>query len=257
MSIVRRLPGLLPLACLILACGGPLQMKSSWSTGEISIDGVQEDWRDGMTYIEKKSMSVGVRNDSEFLYVCLATLDQDLLRQIRATGLVLWFDPKGGKDRSIGIGYPLGGVPPVQRVFRGRQENGDVKRMPDFTTTLSELEILGPDNGDRIRLKVDSQQDIKVKVGDLADRLVYELKVPLRKSSQYPLAIGIDSGLKLGIGIKTGSFKREGMPKRMSGDRPEFPGPPGPGGRPGRGGEVMTPEPFELWISVQISSKEV
>jgi hypothetical protein len=97
-----------------------------------------------------------------------------------------------------------------------------------------------------------SKFGIEAKAGRENDYFVYELKVPLAKSSEHPFAINIknDEPFSLGIeiaGIEVGSGMGRDMP------------PPG-GGRPGKGpggpsgGILGGRNEFNLWATVVLSS---
>jgi len=77
-------------------------------TKEIKVDGRTDDWLGSLSIIEDGNVSVGFLNDRENLYICLM-LEEDFLQgQVMRQGLTVWFDPKGGKEKSLGLRYPLG-----------------------------------------------------------------------------------------------------------------------------------------------------
>ena len=85
-----------------------VELTSGWATGEIAVDGVDDEWVGATTYFEKQDVTVGLLNDEEFLYVSLVT-SGPVGRLAMATGLMVWFDPDGGTDEWYGIRFP---VPP-------------------------------------------------------------------------------------------------------------------------------------------------
>lgn len=85
-----------------------LQFKSGWKDKNIKIDGRSDDWVGSLTYVDKQNISLGVVNDTDYLYICLAAEDQALISRILRQGMILWFNPEGGKNKTFGINYPVG-----------------------------------------------------------------------------------------------------------------------------------------------------
>jgi len=111
-------------------------------------------------------------------------------------------------------------------------------------------------------------QGITAKLGNRQGVLVYELRVPLRKSASNPYAIDMGEGQFLGIGFETTGFSPEMMKDRPGGMEgggsgrggpPQGGGgmPPGGGGSPRGGPPGMQrggqPEPLKLWTRVQLA----
>ena len=251
------------LAFLLGGCGG-LTLDSNWRDREINVDGIHDEWEGGLTSIEKEHVSVGLLNDDDYVYICLVTRDGDIRRRVIQSGLTLWFDPDGGKDKTFGIRYPLGMIEMGWRM-RGRGEERDDETLREnFAESLREIEILGPDKDDRRRLNVAGVTGIEIRLRISNEMLVYEAKVPLIQSDQHPFAIGAESGELIGVGLETAKFDRKAMRERMAGGpgggrRPG--GGMGGGGRGGMGGgrrgggRPQIPEQFKVWASVQLASE--
>jgi hypothetical protein len=249
-----------------------VEVSSLWLDRPIDIDGSDAEWENAKMYIEEANLSLGLFNDAEYLYVSLVTADRNVERQIMGQGLTVWFDAKGGKNKTFGVHFPLGmrGRGPDGRPSgedremlpssgggepeggytppafdRGDREGG----MPSFDRgerifgrVQTEMEILGPGKNDRMILPLDGKQGIEVRTGHDNDRLVYELKVPLAASDSFAYAVGAVSGKTFSIGFETPEMDRSRMPGRregMGGPGDGFGGPGGgmgiPGGGPGGG----------------------
>lgn len=257
------------LSILSLAGCGKLELNSAWRDREIAVDGVMTDWQNGMTYVEKANVAVGLFNDAEYMYLCLTPADRRIAAQMVGLGFTVWFDPEGGKNKTFGIHFPLGmqgrGNPLMsrERVQDPEQQRNMLEMMGN------ELEILGPGEGQRARMPIASAKGIEVKLGESEGRLVYELKVPLVRDTEHLYAIGTDTGQKIGIGFETSELDREQMRETMGrrgggiGGMPPGGGrmPPGGGGRGrmGGGGGMRPgggmPGPLELWAKVTLSSE--
>ncbi|MFQ5822882.1 MAG: hypothetical protein ACE5JB_02380 [bacterium] len=253
------------LAAFSMGCSSKLKLNSNWRQQEITVDGEQTEWQDTMTFIEKKNVSIGVANDTEFVYVCMTSTDHQLLRQIMATGFTLWFDPEGGKEKTFGIRFPIGmiesGLMMMQRWSRDRDQETNLESMREkFEQSLTKIEVIWPEKNERLRFNNASTLpgiEAKVKLSDAADLLVYEIKVPLVQTEQHRFAIGTEAGKQLGIGFETAELNREELRERMG--RGGFGGGRG-GGRGGFGGRrggdrPPRPEQFKLWASVQLDSE--
>ena len=74
-------------------CSSQLKLDSRWSPEQINIDGDESDWQGALTYVDGKNVSIGIKNDGEFLYICLVSTDGMLQRQMMMRGFTAWFDP--------------------------------------------------------------------------------------------------------------------------------------------------------------------
>jgi hypothetical protein len=119
------------------------------------------------------------------------------------------------------------------------------------------LELYGPGKGDAHNFIVDAAPGIAVKVGQVEGYLVYELKLPLARTSETPYAIEAKPGSLIGVGLETPKFER---PERRGGFGGGMGGRRG-GGMGGRGGGMggrregfEAPKPIKEWAIVQLAS---
>jgi len=85
-----------------------LQLESTWKDRDITLDGKGGDWLGSKYYFEDVAISIGLINDAQYLYVSMMTENPMIRAQIMRKGLTVWLDPKGGKNKTFGIKYPLG-----------------------------------------------------------------------------------------------------------------------------------------------------
>ena len=247
-----------------------LKLDSKSLDREIVIDGQFDDWQDAMTFMEKENVSVGLFNDTDFLYICLVSGNRQISHQIMIQGLTLWFDHKGGKKKIFGIRFPLGiqggGMIDARKMIRDHDDDQEkIKAM--FEDSLTELEILGPDEEDRHHLEASQVSGIEASASLANETLVYELKIPLQKSEQHLYAIETISGKSVGISLETPEFNIEEMRtkyrERMREGRGDFDGGFSRGGRGGGrkggfgGGRPQIPEPLKIWAKVKLSSGDI
>jgi len=245
-----------------------LNLDSSWRDQEITIDGKNPEWIGSMWYFEDENISVGLRNDESFFYMCMIAEDPIIRTQVMRQGFTVWFDPDGGDKKTFGIKFPIGmqamGVPgkvSPEETREEEQREPDPERMERaLGRLLTELEILGPSKDDRTRLKVEEAKGIDIVLDTSGEILVYELKVPLMHNEQNRYAVGAEAGGLIGIGLEIPKPDRDAMRKRMDGT-----GMPG-GGRMGggRGGGMgmrsgmgpRMPGGIKLWLTLQLASDQ-
>lgn len=211
-----------------LAGCSTFKLESKWLDREITVDGQSDDWLGAMMYMEDKNISIGLFNDENFLYICMIAEDQFVRNQVMRQGVMLWFDPSGGKKETFGIKFPIGmqaGDIPMGR--RGDEQDPERSRQAR-RRPMTELEILGPGKDESLRMPKEDAKGIDIDVKSLSGMIVYELKVPLTHSEEHPYAIGAKAGSLIGVRLETPKMSRQ----RISGRS----GMGGRGGTGGRGG---------------------
>jgi hypothetical protein len=286
----------------------PPSLLSAWRTAAFAPDGADGEWAGAATPLTGAPVAVGVMNDDEFLYLRVRALDRGAQMQVLFGGLTVWFDPKGGDRKAFGIRYPVGSPLPAPRTRGGgpgrrpgsgpveppegsgrsepasqpadRGGQSNVRGGPVVPADLSEivprrLEVLGPGDDDARSLVLDHANGITVALGRSEGALIYELRVPLKPTTDRPYAIGTASGALVGVGFDSPKMKRErppeGEPGSARGGSPPGGGPGGGGGGMGRMGRGMpmgmgrggpgdgpnplpeSAKPWKTWIKVQLA----
>lgn len=258
-------------ALLITGCASMKQLESTTLDRTIAVDGSDADWQGAIIPVEDKDLSMGLRHDDDFLYLALITRKPEHIRQMVAMGMTVWFDPKGGKDKHMGIRFPLGLLETdgdLQMLMPGGR-TPDVDMMQErFAQSLGELEIVYEGEAEGFRTDVDALQRVEVAAVLEGGMFIYELKMPLRETGSYDYAIGLKASRMIGIGVETPELDREAMREQMmrggGGRRPGGGmgggGMPGggmgggmPGGGMGPGGMPSLPSPVKLWVQVTLS----
>jgi len=278
-------PAVLLLFLGASGCGEPV-LSSGWAAPDLTIDGKLDDWGSTLNYFEEQRVTLGVRNDDQYLYICVNSTNSALLMRALVQGLEVWVDPKGGRAKSFGIRYPLGvremdfDIGHEGRRYDPRDLARKYKDGPD------ELRVFtGPDES---HLAKPGEGGIRVAMGRPENDLSCELRFPLSPREGEPHAIGARPGALLGIGFMIpgpgrGSFRGGlgappgGSPGLGGGsDDPQGDGGEGDGsdrGRPGdgqpgggtgsengssgRGGRMgrgsMMSGPLDLWVKVRLA----
>jgi hypothetical protein len=253
---MNRIGLIIALAMIVGGCSTAVQMTSSWDDTAILIDGSDADWGTSLNPAANSPVALGFRNDGEFLYVCLSTDDPFLQAQILNGGLTVWFDPKGETDETFGIRFPLMGENTPR--WNPREPLG--ASFSFLEPTFRELAVLGPED-EEVVFSILQVKGIQIKMGASERSLVYEMKVPLRRSPETPVAIGINENVPLGVGFQTREFgadRVQGTSGRASARTGGRRGGRG-GGSGGAGsdlGGANRPEPLDLWAKVLLSHQQ-
>ena len=223
---------------------GDEEIKSMWNDNSIVIDGNQADWLGKLKYFPDQKAGVGIANDSENLYLCLATSDTGRMFQLFVTGFTVWFNPENGGEK-IGIQYPLrleeaGGTMPRWN----RQEGGrpDFKvRLDHFKNAQTEFRIVNSDNFPLTSYNLKNDIGISIDVGYQMGLLVYEMKVPLKGNLVGEHILNLLPGDEFALGFESGEFNRNGFGRRGEDSRFGMGNPPGGMGGRGIGGRGEGP----------------
>ena len=248
------------LAAALGGCGSSARVESRYAASPVAIDADASDWTGAITPVKgRHGLALGVRNDSQNLYVAVVATDEALARQFARGGLTLWLDAGGGTAKTQGVRFPLGGAARAGGPPPGTERPAEAAQ-PAF---------------DHLALLVSgaTAEDVQPATGgpvEAAARLdggqfVYEARVPLQGSG---FAVGAQPGATIGVGLATPergadrpqgerAGRRSGGP---GGGRPGGPPPVGAQGRPGGGppgdrpaGE--RPEPLVVWTRVALASR--
>jgi hypothetical protein len=247
--------------------GKETQLNSIWKQAEIKVDGDESEWSGSMYYLEEQKVGIGLKNDTSDLYIIIKATDRNTQLQIMRTGLTIWLDAKDKKEKTLGIHYPIGmqdyGIP---MVMGQKPEENKEERQKQFTEMTEKIEILGPEKNEQNRIDRVNNSGIEASINDTLGVMVCELKIPLKKTDEFPYAIAAKAGDIISLGLETGEFKREKMKGNMHMGEGMPPGgmpPNGRGGRSGRGGMpggregMKTPEPIKFWANVSLASATV
>jgi len=272
----KRLSLVLLLSVILFSLVGceTIELKSNWRDRKITIDGINSEWKNTLIYIEKADILVGLLNDETFLYACVLAESPFLRAQIMRQGFTVWFDPAGENKKAFGIRFPIGreekfkkemiGEEPepfLGEPFTGEKEPDQEKMQEIFKKSLTELEILRLGKNDSKKMPVAEAKGIEISLVPSSGMLVYELKVPLVQSDQYPYAIGAQPGKIIGVRLESPKIDIGRGMRRMSGGMPgggmwpQRGRMPGPGGF---GGGMMSelPKDLKLWVRVHLAANK-
>ncbi|WP_424961306.1 hypothetical protein [Ekhidna sp.] len=171
---------LLKISCLLFFVFGCASVdKIRQSDKLMSIDGSNEDWPHLVHFDKEAGMLYGVTYDQENLYVLARIYEDEAKRHVISSGLTVWIDPDGNKNREIGLSYPVIGRQPKKERNRDKQNAGRERELDD--KQLENIMVQGVFSEDmQITRKSHLAIDLDVMIGfDSTRNLLYELKMPL------------------------------------------------------------------------------
>lgn len=269
-SDVRNIPARAASLLLLALAAGPVleaadPLVSRWRTAPIAIDGApaNAEWQ-ALTIVDR-GPSVAVQNDAEFAYIVVSTADPKW-RPLLEGGIVVWLDAGGGKAQRFGIWLPG----PAEPTPPGATPVPTATAGPTGVSTevLDQFDLLGPGKNQRRLVDVTPDLGVEVALGLVGDAVVYELKVPLKKTDARPYAVGVAPGASIGIGIATPETPRRAQRRRelvgstgqIGGYQPYMPGyglmVPGMGGRgfAGYADKDERPKPLIAWSALKLAA---
>jgi len=261
----RRIRNVLAALALLglAACASvkTFEIDSPTPARQVIIDGRADDWAGRLFIIKGAKVSLGFLNGPDSLYVCLRTDDPGLRRQILRSGLTVWFDPAGGRNKVLGIKHPVGLRSSEEKVWTVEEpEQADA---PEWVSSnLTEVEILRRGETGPVVMDIAGAAGFEIKASAAGRDFVYELRLPLAKSGGGAVRLAAAPGGTIGIGFETGKSSRYGPAGRPGGMGGAGGVPPvgGYGGRTGgmgrgrmRPNNPDLPENLRLWATVKLS----
>ena len=227
-------------------------LPSTWRTEPVAIDGMPSEWP--KLELLPRGPEIGVTNDDQFIYF-LVSSGEEVVRDLLATGLILWLDPNGGKAQTFGIwapGVTLRPLPGASPVVADSPGSGISAK------TLDQFDLLGPGKNQRRLVDVTPAMGIELASATDEKRVMYEVRIPLAKTAERPYAVGAAPGKTVGVGVATPE-----APRDRGGRRDVLVGSSGTiGGSPWQGGGFAPyrerPEsikPLDIWTTVKLATK--
>jgi len=254
--------GLIVVSAILFApgCGSSLELTSEWAGREVTIDGMSADWTDMQAKIAGPDVRIGIKNDKDFLYVCLTSPSRLTQFQMLALGTTVWFDAEGKQNKTFGIQFPVQGLLQGRR-FSPPANPEDAKRVMEALVSAAQrqFEIIGPGVGERKKIADRQAKGIDVHLGYDEGTLTYELKISLQRTADNPYGATLDPSKPLTIGFESGDYAEFMRSQGGASGRPS--GGSGGGGRGGRGGGGGaatpggdTPEALRHWLTIHLAS---
>ncbi|HEX9510342.1 MAG TPA: hypothetical protein VF939_07655 [Puia sp.] len=220
-------------AALCTGCTHKMAPDGHYQETPVMADGNTGDWSLPLRFSnESYALQYNVTNDNRNIYVCILSRDEATqLRMLRA-GMTIYFDPKGDKNKAIGLHFPLRKQPEPDPE-RARNRNGDPIANNDSKAQKEELLLQsdfygttgfsGIENGQFGVADPKSPFQVAMKLNNQDSVLVYEVIIPEKN------VLGMDLSARskkknFSVGIVLNAVSGQGESRSNGGSRPTFGG---------------------------------
>jgi len=160
-KIVSRKISFIFLSIILLSCSGIEPIQSGNTSGEIMVDGIASEWESGMKILKEENMSIGIRNDTDNIYLIFITADKNKILKMAMRGTVVWFEPEN-KDDMLGVLFPekmeLGALRDLRNTGESNNyEKSLEERINQYLSSSNEITIL--DKNENVLQKNTINQD--------------------------------------------------------------------------------------------------
>jgi hypothetical protein len=251
---------LLTTSIVILLTGCSDQsIQSNWARRSPSIDGSLEEWSSASLVIfEDLQVSLGVGNDSSFVYIAGRVANASLQQMVESSGVVLWLDPDGSHRKDLEIHFP------ASRAARTNLDRGEFwDSLTEEQKAKAQEKVEEMRRGVLVidRRSVDSHiytrgniEGFEAVIVDSQGLVSFEARIPLQIERYFPKFNRMDPGKMVAVGVGLGASRGD-RSRNIDFDSAQpsgefgFPGRGGPPGNLARGG---SPEvaPKEIWLEV-------
>jgi len=204
-----------------------VSIQSTWTAEPLVIDGKLPQWQSRLSDIDGKGITAAVMNDSQSIYICLVSENENFNRQAFMQGFTLWFNNRSLKSGKLGVRF----IPAVQHVNHTEQSiESDDNNKPDIEPTpeIQTLELIGPGKDSTIvAATVAIRYGIETAFGKDGRKVLSEIKLPLNDMDSTLFSLRMASDTVLMLTAETNAMKKPG------GDHPPMQGRTPPGGNSG------------------------
>jgi hypothetical protein len=132
-----RLQAFVLLAAIFLyfSCSSRLAPPGHYQESPIIVDGNISDWGFPLRFSNPEyNMEYEVRNDNKNMYVCVYSKDISIQKRILRSGMTIFFDPKGEKNKNISLVFPV-----KKPSDPAAQRNNEPIRYTDYMAEMNQL----------------------------------------------------------------------------------------------------------------------
>ena len=220
-------------------------VQSTWAASPPAMDGLSDEWKGDPLNEEKKvKAEYAFRNDSDFLYVLFKFNDVKYLSSIEITGMTLWVDTLGRKDKKMGIRFIKKKISADEYIAMLEKQQGTLNDGQKENIRASAFYFISqPEMVDKKGNPLEQEKAAETlkgaafNVSAVRDAVLYEFRVPFRNLAGSLLGSEVKQGETLGIGFEWGGLTDEMRKAFMKGGAGEGSGVMGisEGGRGGGG----------------------
>jgi len=192
-------------------------VESKWAAQPVTIDGLGDDW-EGDVFVTEKKMKVdyAVRNDAQSMYVLFIFRDPEYLSTVNATGITLYYNTEGKKNKDHAFNFALRKVGPDELIAylesRGEvlseEQKQSIKTKPAYNVFMTDR-VGKKDEEISEKAQTADAQKPGFKISKKGSEFIYEFRVPLIKSETSPRGMGVEPGQTVKIGFEWGGMTKE------------------------------------------------
>ncbi|HXO74226.1 MAG TPA: hypothetical protein VN824_03325, partial [Puia sp.] len=175
---------------LFVSCSHKLAPEGHYQSTPVTADGKTDDWQLPLRFSNSKyTFQYNVTNDDSNLYICVSSRETATQLRILRSGLTIWFDPKGEKNKTTGLYFPLR-TEPDPEPYRNGNTGGSRAAGSDLNTHEAELLLHsnyynttgfpGIENGQFGVTDSKGPVQLAIKHDDQDTVLVYEVMIPIQ-----------------------------------------------------------------------------
>ena len=181
------------------ACSPKLAPAGHYQDSPVAADGVPSEWKMPLRFTNAAyTMQYNVTNDDQNIYVAVSSLDDITQLRILRSGMTIYFDPKGKKNKDISLHFPIPKAPdPNSSRSRGdgstayyQNQNGNQNPAQNRDTRKEELLLQSDfyntagftsiENGQFSVGDPKTPIHVGIKLNNQDSLLVYEVVIPLK-----------------------------------------------------------------------------
>jgi len=272
-SILRFIYPVVLVALMVQFTAGckSQEVECGWCSNKMLIDGQRTDWENlPFSYFEDEDVVLGLSNDNDNLYIFFSFRNKQWARMIHLSGLTLWLNGEGKKNKDWGIRFR--GGPEMPGNMRDDRPEGtpfdpmagmDYKAEPPGAAFV----ILDEYNDRELTIDTAGADGPAVGIALANDIFTYEFRIPFTSDGNDIFKLIAEPGSKICIGSQWGGMNQDAMkemggkiggPPRGSGGMPGGGGGmPGGGRMGGPGGDRQMPEEREIWVQTVLATAAV
>jgi hypothetical protein len=216
----------LVLAVVLVAFAKEKSVESIWAASPLTIDGLVNDWEGDPFHAEKKvKVEYAFRNDSDTLYVFFKFNDFKYLSSIEITGMTLWIDTGGKKDKDLGVKFTKKKISADEYIAILEKQQGAISDEQKeslractfyFISRAEAVDKKGnpfeQDEGD------EAVKGAAYNVSVQQDALSYEFRVPLKNLTGTIVGTEAEPDEIVGVGFEWGGLTDEMRKEYMKGN---------------------------------------
>jgi hypothetical protein len=201
-------------------------IPSAWVSEPPKIDGANDDWTGTtLSLWDKGNVDFGFCNDANNLYVILIFKNAKYLSTIEATGINLYFNAAGQKNKNYGILFRKKLVSAEEAIALVEKQKPLSEEQKAQLRTKSEYniyhsEVINKNAGSKEIPPEETSRLALFRYAPQQKTLVYEFAVPLERVNELAAGVGVRPGEAVTVGFEWGGATEAQMKRaaRMSGN---------------------------------------